>query len=528
MSVKMAPSTIRKYIHLEKEFVTLAAPMCCIICIQVCLALVTIINAGMIDEDTLAGVGLANTVYNVFQFSMMYGYSSVMDTYGPQVFGSITERQHLGTVLIKVWLQGFLVWLTSLGPYLNLVYFMRFMAPATEEFELVIEKAVVFFRVTCCLGLLDFTYDTIGKYLSIQGFQVPVYCLSTATLGFHIFYNYILIVQLGLGVEGLGLACIATRLTGLVLAGLYLFYKRSNMAWAGFTSRVWQNWSEMVKLGISGAVNVFAEMCVFEVATFLSQFIGQTALNTTLILFQITSISWSIGMGVAYSTSVLLGKALAQQDKDGSMMIIKAAIANAVLVGLIGFSVEYGLRFELPKLFSKDEAVRAMTASIMWIPAVNVTITYLQTCLSRGILVSFGKQRFIAATFVILGYGVTTPLTFASVFLTDLGPKGIWLNIIAFNVANLCIYGIKVYFFTDLDEELQIVNERVNLTSRPEETAGEETGSVTKEVGDYGAVSVDTYQRGGAISTKAYKKGLLFLFAGVWSVVIGSLSLLKG
>jgi len=98
----MVSSKIKKYLALQKDFVTLAAPMCCIVLVQVGLGTVTLVYAGMINKDMQSGVGLANTVYNVFQNAIMFGYSSVMDTYGPQVFGSLNERQHLGTVLIKV------------------------------------------------------------------------------------------------------------------------------------------------------------------------------------------------------------------------------------------------------------------------------------------------------------------------------------------------------------------------------------------------------------------------------------------
>ena len=526
---KMKSSTMRRYLDLEKQFVALAAPMCFVVVVQLGLAMVTVMFAGMIDEDTLAGVGLANTVYNVFQFSLMYGYSSVIDTYGPQVFGSLKERNHLGTVLIKVLLQGFVVWLISLGPYLNLVYFLRFMAPATQEFEVVIVRAVMYFRITCGLGLLDFIYDALGKYLSIQGMQKSIYCLSTVTLGFHIIYNYILIVELGLGVVGLGLACIATRLTGLAFAGVYLLYKRSTLAWAGFTPQVWQNWSEMVKLGLSGSMNIFAEMGVYEVATFLTQYIGQTALNTTLIFFQYCCITWAFGMGIAYSTSVLLGKALAQHDKEGSIMIMKLAVTNAFLLGLTISFLEYGLRFELPKLFSEDEAVRAMTASITWIVALNVTIENVQTCLSRGILVGFGKQRFIAVVLVILAYGVNTPLTFVSVFVAKLGPEGIWLNLLAFCLMSGCINGVKLLFFVDLDRELENVKERVDLTTTS--ISGEEAINSDKLSieGSYGAICENGDKRNIPCATsQAYKKGLLFLLAGVWSCSLLGISLLKG
>ena len=100
----MVSATMQRYLTLQKHYITLSAPFIFLVVCQMSLAFITLLFAGRIDEQALAGAGLGNTFYNVFQFSIMFGYSSVMDTYGPQVYGS-TEKKHLGTVLIKVLLQ---------------------------------------------------------------------------------------------------------------------------------------------------------------------------------------------------------------------------------------------------------------------------------------------------------------------------------------------------------------------------------------------------------------------------------------
>ena len=129
------------------------------------------------------------------------------------------------------------------------------MRPHVDGPDLVLAKAVLFLRITCLLGVMDFSYDVIAKYLLIQGRKRSVYCLSTITLGFHLLYNYLIVIRGGYGVKGLGLACVASRLTGLSITLLYLLYNRYCIGWSGFSWRVFQDWAEMIKLGLSG--NIF-------------------------------------------------------------------------------------------------------------------------------------------------------------------------------------------------------------------------------------------------------------------------------
>ena len=52
----------------------------------VAMPFVTMLFAGLISQSHLVGVGLSNTIFNIFMVSVWFGYSTVFDTYGPQVF----------------------------------------------------------------------------------------------------------------------------------------------------------------------------------------------------------------------------------------------------------------------------------------------------------------------------------------------------------------------------------------------------------------------------------------------------------
>ena len=115
----------KEFLSKEWEFINMIASFCPIVSCKLLTAFVTIFFAGTLSQAHLDGVGLANTLLNVVVLSLSLGYTSVFDTYGPQVYGS-QEPRELVTVLVKCLLQGALVHLAILGPYLNLVHPCRF------------------------------------------------------------------------------------------------------------------------------------------------------------------------------------------------------------------------------------------------------------------------------------------------------------------------------------------------------------------------------------------------------------------
>ena len=99
----------------------------------------------------MAGVGLANTFFNVAVTSVSSGYSSIFEAYGPQVHGRSKRKSDLGTVLFKCLLQGILVNLIIVGPYLNLVFIIDLNVVSS-----VLQSTVVSYTRPNQLFLIDY------------------------------------------------------------------------------------------------------------------------------------------------------------------------------------------------------------------------------------------------------------------------------------------------------------------------------------------------------------------------------------
>lgn len=239
----------------QKLFLMYGIPTWLLALIQVGLAFITLIFAGHLGPAMLAGVGLGNTMYNVLLWSVLWGFTSALDTFGPQVYASSDKKFHLGTVALKIGLQGFVVYIFILGFYLNSTHLVMLLPSEKTSFRDFDERSfspnlsnlalhrfyshnntipnlphpgpgrnndhllrnnleitVTYMRLVFLVPLLDFLVSLMSKYLTIQKYIVEVYIISLAMIVLHVFWNLLLVKWLHFGLSGLALAAVLTRL----------------------------------------------------------------------------------------------------------------------------------------------------------------------------------------------------------------------------------------------------------------------------------------------------------------------------
>ena len=271
-------SIVRK----QKEFMMYGIPTWLLAIIQVGLAFITLIFAGHLGPAMLAGVGLGNTMYNVLLWSVLWGFTSVMDTFGPQVFACSDKKYHLGTVALKIGLQGFVVYIFILGFYLNSTHLVMLLPSEPDTVEdlnqrdfspnlsnIIIHKrymyknssiahtplpgpvrnndhlyknnleiTVTYMRLVFLVPLLDFFVSIISKYLTVQKYIMEVYVISLAMIILHIMWNLVLVKWLHCGLSGLALAAILTRMVSFILKYLSLAIDGLSTKFLYFNSHV--------------------------------------------------------------------------------------------------------------------------------------------------------------------------------------------------------------------------------------------------------------------------------------------------
>ena len=374
---------------------------------------ITVLFAGSISQAHLEGVGLASTLFTVLVISMSAGYVTVFDTYGPQVYGS-PYRDQLGTVLVKCLLQGGLMSLIMLGPFLNVVYVIDLLPESVVESAKNSynsrDIAVQYVRIVAVIDFLEYALTLILKYFAVQGKSHFTYVVSLTMIGSFILANYTLVTELKLGVVGLGLAAIIGRVVPLAVSVILCIIKiRGNeFIWTGLSSQVLIGWKPMILLGISGSFNFLAELALLELSSFLCQFDGTTTFTVVIIVMQISNVAYSLVEAIASAGpgATLIGTALGEGSVKTVKILMVLTMANTLLESFSLVALCFPLRSCLVGMFNQGQDVVELFNNTFWLVCVSIVTYHINYGLLQGILVAFGKQSFIARSKSIACYGI--------------------------------------------------------------------------------------------------------------------------
>ena len=140
------------------------------------------------------------------------------------------------------------------------------------------------------------------------------------------------------------------------------------------------------------------------------------------------------------------------------------SVLNTLIASLGLASIFYICREPFGAMFTSEPLVMEYFTSIVWVYFLLMPFDHLQTVLSRGILISFGHQRFIAASLAFACYMVGTPLIVFFTFKTDIGPIGILYSFLSFAVLNFIISAAKICSL-DLKREVERAAWRADETT---------------------------------------------------------------
>ena len=396
------------FIATQKTFFGYFLPFLYLLATECISYVVTPFYASKIDDHGihLVGIALGFTIYNLVIVSTMFGYASIFETYGPQIYGA-GKGGGLGTLLIRCLLQGLLVFMIVLAPYYNITHFISFLVNYVQEEnteitptpDLSIETITSTFIVyTAGFGFIDYCVDILNKYLVTQKRSNVVYVCSTVYLVVYVATLHLLVVMLGLGVTGIALSMYTARGINLILQVAYccIANKSGNIAWEGISFGIFEGWCEMVQLGVSSIFNMLADTGVVEFATFIALFAGKVQMSIVVVNFESYILILSATFAHCYATSLMLGAAMGESNRQKTVQSLQVIVLNIFVVSIPLAVINWVLRYQIVKLFTNNPEVIELFGSIIWIPCLFTPLNYCVNILTRGVLVAFGRQRFTA------------------------------------------------------------------------------------------------------------------------------------
>ncbi|KAL6881019.1 MATE efflux family protein [Trichoderma novae-zelandiae] len=407
-----------------KTVLSYCGPLIVTFVLQYSINVAGIFAVGRIGTIELGAISLANMSQAISCLAPFQGLATSLDTLCAQAYGSGHKHlvglqcQRMACFLLTLSVPVIILWLFGAEPILQR------LVPDPESARL----AALYLRVMIFAIPGIILFECGKRFTQSQGlFQATTYVLLFAA-PFNVFLTWLLVWKLEYGFVGAPIAVAITENILPVLLFCYVRFVNGRECWGGFSKRALSNWWVMIRLALPGMIMVEAEWLAFEILTLLASRFGSEYLAAQSVVSTLASISYQIPfpMSIAASTRVanLIGAGLV----DAARITGKVTFVAHCIVGLLNFAVYSGLRYHLPLLFTDDDVVISIVASIL--PVVAVMQVF--DCLSagaHGLLRGIGKQSIGGPVNLISYYVVSLPISLALAFGADWKLQGLWAGV---------------------------------------------------------------------------------------------------
>lgn len=378
---------------------------------------------GRYSDAALAGAGVGNSLYLAFT-CIGLGILMGMDTVVPQALGAGRTEDARRAVGAGVRLAVLVGLLTTLLVFAS----PQLLVLAGVEAEVVHEaRAFTYMRA---LGVVPFLITiALRSYLAAHQRTRPL--IIAVVLGniVNVGADALLIFVFGLGAIG---AALATTVVQTLMLFIYLAGVRSidtpDRGPRPKSTR--DDMKQIVRYGLPVGGQLFAEVGVFGIATVLAAYIGKASAAGHTIALQLSSVTFSVAVGIGAATNVRVGHAVGAND----MVLARQRGLIGLQIGLGVMSMFAAMFLLVPsvlaQLFTSDPIVLGASITLLQIAALFQLSDGTQA-IAAGALRGLGDTRATFVANLVGHYAIGLPLVIGLAFGLGWNAPGLWIGLSA-------------------------------------------------------------------------------------------------
>ena len=385
------------------------------------------------SKQDLSTVALASSFFNVTGYAAIVGSLGALETLISNAHGAnahplkwvILQRAILVTtsmcaVVILMW--------TKMETIMVFCGQEPALAASAAEYLLWISPSLVFQAAS----------DAMKKFFTCQPMVVAPTVAAVVGTVVTLMYNFMLIVEWGLGLRGAALAVNAAQLTPCCI--LYSWYavrelrlkdeESDERTWFGLDpAGMFVGWGEYFSLAIPSAAMVALEWGVFGCSLLLSGWLEDPALHVAVmgLTLNFSGTAYMLPLGISSATAVRVGNATgAGLHQKASRSAWVSLILTLSLQVVLCVSSVFGRRL-VGAAFSDDAGVIQATAAVA--PLIAFCMLGDGVNAIGGTLRGIGRPE-LGAKYNLLSYwGVGKPLAYLPATPAGMGIAGLWTGL---------------------------------------------------------------------------------------------------
>ncbi|XP_075645552.1 protein DETOXIFICATION 27-like [Castanea sativa] len=433
--------------------------------------------AGHLGEVELAAISIANTVIVGFNFGLLLGMASALETLCGQAFGA--KRYHmLGIYMQRSWI------VLVLCCFLLLPFYV-FATPLLKLIGQPDDVAEASGLVACWLIPLHFSFAfqfPLQRFLQSQLKNIVIAWVSLVGLLVNVLTSWLFIYVLDLGLVG---AALALDISWWVLVfGLYGYtaFGGCPLTWHGFSIEAFSGLWEFLKLSAASGVMLCLENWYYRVLILMTGFLQNATLAVDALSICMTVNGWEMMIPLAFfaGTGVRVANELGAGNGKAAQFSTIVSVIQSSVIGIFFCALIMILHDKYAYLFTSSTEVLEEVDKLTVLLAATILLNSVQPILS-GVAVGSGWQAWVA--YINLGcyYAVGLPLGLLMGLVFDFGVMGIWGGMILGGTAIQTVILAIITARCDWEAEAKKASVRVNKWSTPNPQDEEEDQSEVQQ-----------------------------------------------
>ncbi|TYI01905.1 hypothetical protein ES332_A11G231800v1 [Gossypium tomentosum] len=360
--------------------------------------------AGHLGDLELAAISIANNVIVGFDFGLLLGMASALETLCGQAFGA-KKYYMLGVYMQRSWIVLFLCCILLLPLYLFASPVLKLLGQPQDVAEL---SGIVSMWMIPLHFSFAFQFP-LQRFLQSQLKNMVIAWVSLVALLVHIFISWVFVYRLQLGVVG---TVVTLNFSWWILVlGLFAYTVCGGcpLTWTGFTIEAFSGLWEFIKLSAASGVMLCLENWYYRILILMTGNLQNAEIAVDALVRVANELGAGNGKGAKFATIV--------------------SVVTSVIIGIFFWLLIMIFHDKFALIFSTSQPVLEAVSKFSLLLAFTILLNSVQPILS-GVAVGSGWQSYVA--YINLGcyYLIGVPLGFLMGWVFHLGVMGIWAGMI--------------------------------------------------------------------------------------------------
>ncbi|KAL7615184.1 hypothetical protein Lser_V15G06845 [Lactuca serriola] len=382
--------------------------------------------AGHLGDLELAAISIATSVIVGFDFGLLLGMASALETLCGQAYGAKNYRM-LGVYLQRSWIVLFLCCILLLPLYIFASPVLKLLGQPADISELSgkVSMSLIPLHFSLCFQF------PLQRFLQSQLKTYVIAWVSLGALVVHSVMSWLVVYKLQLGLVG---TVVTLNFSWwLIVIGLFCFsvFGGCPETWGGFSMEAFTGLWSFVKLSAASGVMLCLENWYYRILIVMTGNLenAKIAVDALSICMSINGFELMIPLGFFAGTGVRVANELGAGNGKGARFATIVAVTTSAVIGLFFWLLIMLFHNELALIFTNSEPVLDAVSKLSLLLAFTILLNSIQPVLS-GVAVGSGWQSYVA--YINLGcyYLIGVPMGLAMGWLFHLGVMGIWAGMI--------------------------------------------------------------------------------------------------